>query len=191
MHSEVTFAGFGGQGVMLAGKILAHAGLDEGHEVVWLPSYGPEMRGGTAYCNVVISDKPIGSPIFAAPAAVVVMNRPSLDKFASRVKAGGLLIINSSLIDATSDRTDIAVVRVPCNEVAADLGSPKAANIVALGAYCGCTKAVTFESVKHLVKETFGHKPQLLDLNYKTLERGWQLGEEGVAAAKKKSGEKK
>ena len=187
MHNEVTFAGFGGQGVMLAGKILAHAGLDEGHEVVWLPSYGPEMRGGTAYCNVVISDKPIGSPIFAAPAAVVVMNRPSLDKFASRVKPGGLLIINSSLIEATSDRTDIAVVRVPCNEVAAELGSPKAANIVALGAYCGATQAVTIESVRHLVKDTFGAKPKLLELNYRALERGWELGAQGVAAAKKKS----
>lgn len=186
MHSEVTFAGFGGQGVMLAGKILAHAGLDEGHEVVWLPSYGPEMRGGTAYCNVVISDKPIGSPIFAAPAAVVVMNRPSLDKFGPRVKPGGLLIVNSSLIDASADRDDIVEVRVPCNEIALGFGSPKAANMAALGAYCGCTRAVTFESVKHLVKETFGHKPQLLDLNYKTLERGWQLGEQGMATAKKK-----
>jgi 2-oxoglutarate ferredoxin oxidoreductase subunit gamma len=138
---------------------------------------------------VVVADRSIGSPIIDRPASIVVMNRPSLDKFAAKVKPGGLLIINSSLIEATSDRTDIAVVRVPCNEVAADRGSPKAANIVALGAYCGCTKAVTIESLRHLVKETFGAKPKLLELNYKALERGWQLGEEGVAAAKKKQGE--
>ncbi len=177
MHREVTFAGFGGQGIMLIGKLLAHAGLDEGREVVWLPSYGPEMRGGTAYCNVVISDKPIGSPVFASPSAAVVMNRPSLDKFGPRVKAGGLLIINSSLIDVSSERTDIDVQRVPCNELALAEGTGKAANMVALGAYVGCTGAVAVETVEHLIRESFAHKPQLVEINVKALARG-------VAAAK-------
>src|SRR5512147_2169730 len=100
-QQEVMFAGFGGQGIMLIGQMLAYAGLNEGKNVVWLPSYGPEMRGGTAYCTVVVADRAIGSPIIDRLGSIAVMNRPSLDKFASRVKTGGLLIINSSLIDAT------------------------------------------------------------------------------------------
>lgn len=172
MHSEVTIAGFGGQGIMLAGKILAHAGLNEGYHVVWLPSYGPEMRGGTAYCNVVISDRPIGSPIFASPGAAVVMNRPSLDKFGPRVKKGGLLLINSSLIDVSSEREDIDVHDVPCNDIALEVGTGKAANMVALGAYVGCTKAVSMKTVQKLVKESFSHKPKVIDINLKALERG-------------------
>jgi 2-oxoglutarate ferredoxin oxidoreductase subunit gamma len=172
MHREVTFAGFGGQGILLAGKLLAHAGLDEGREVVWLPSYGPEMRGGTAYCNVVISDTPIGSPVFANPTAAVVMNRPSLDKFGPRVKAGGVLIINTSLIDVDSERTDIRVLRVPCNDLAQQEGTGKAANMVALGAYLGATQAVKLETINHLLAETFGHKPKLVDINLRALQRG-------------------
>jgi 2-oxoglutarate ferredoxin oxidoreductase subunit gamma len=184
MHREVTFAGFGGQGIMLAGKLLALAGLEEGREVVWLPSYGPEMRGGTAYCNVVVSDKPIGSPIFASPSTAVVMNRPSLDKFAPRVKKGGVLLINSSLIDVGSERTDINVHKVPCNDIAREEGTNKAANMVALGAYVGCTGAVKLDTVLKLVRENFAHKPKVIDVNLKALERGFQLGEK--ARGKKK-----
>ncbi|OGR08948.1 MAG: 2-oxoacid:ferredoxin oxidoreductase subunit gamma, partial [Deltaproteobacteria bacterium RIFOXYB12_FULL_58_9] len=139
MHSEVTIAGFGGQGIMVAGKLLALAGLEEGREVVWLPSYGPEMRGGTAYCNVVISDRPIGSPVFAAPSTALVMNLPSLDKFGPCVKKNGMLIINSSLIETSSNRDDIRICHVPCNDIALEVGNGKAANMVALGAYVGCT----------------------------------------------------
>lgn len=184
MHREVTFAGFGGQGIMLAGKLLALAGLEEGREVVWLPSYGPEMRGGTAYCNVVVSDKPIGSPIFASPSTAVVMNRPSLDKFEPRVKKGGLLLINSSLIDVSSERKDIDVHRVPCNDIAMEEGTGKAANMVALGAYVGCTGAVQLDTVQRLVRESFAHKPKVIDVNLKVLERGFSLGEK--ARGKKK-----
>jgi 2-oxoglutarate ferredoxin oxidoreductase subunit gamma len=177
MHREVTFAGFGGQGIMLAGKLLALAGLEEGREVVWLPSYGPEMRGGTAYCNVVISDRPIGSPIFASPGTAVVMNRPSLDKFGPRVKEGGRLFINSSLIDTSSDRRDITVVYVPCNEIALEEGTGKAANMVALGAYVGGTHAVCLETVLRLVEQSFQHKPKLVDVNLRALKRGYELAE--------------
>ncbi|MFH1807948.1 MAG: 2-oxoacid:acceptor oxidoreductase family protein [Pseudomonadota bacterium] len=172
MHREVTIAGFGGQGILLTGKLLAHAGLDEGREVVWLPSYGPEMRGGTAYCNVVISDQPIGSPVFQNPTAAVVMNRPSLDKFGPRVKPGGVLIINTSLIDVDTDRTDIQVHHVACNDIAMEEGTGKAANMVALGAYLGLTHAVKLETVHHLIKETFGHKPKIVDINLRALQRG-------------------
>ena len=107
MQTEVVMAGFGGQGIMLIGKLLAYAGLDEGKEVAWLPSYGPEMRGGTANCTVVLSDRAIGSPVINSPYASVVMNRPSLDRFGSDVKKNGILIINSSLIDVKSNRDDI------------------------------------------------------------------------------------
>ena len=172
MHLEVTMAGFGGQGIMLAGKLLAYAGLAEGREVVWLPSYGPEMRGGTAYCNVVVSDKPIGSPIFAAPASAVVMNRPSLDKFGPRVKKDGLLIVNSSLVDVKSERTDIDLLYVPCNEIALAVGTGKAANMVALGAFVGRTKAVGLDTVRALIAHSFEDKPKLIDINIKAFARG-------------------
>ena len=105
MQSEVMFAGFGGQGILLSAKMLAHAAMETGHEVVWIPSYGPEMRGGTAYCMVIMSDRPIGSPIVKNPQHLVAMNRPSLEKFAGQVKPGGVILVNSSLIDINSGRS--------------------------------------------------------------------------------------
>jgi len=107
MQLETFFAGFGGQGIMSIGQFLAKTGMEEGKQVVWLPSYGPEMRGGTAYCTVIISDQLIGSPIISNPQALVVLNRPSMDKFAPRVKSGGTIIVNSSLIEVTSERDDV------------------------------------------------------------------------------------
>ena len=175
MHREVTIAGFGGQGIMLMGKMLAYAGLAENREVVWLPSYGPEMRGGTAYCNVVISDKPIGSPIFAAPSAAVIMNKPSLDKFGPEVKAGGSLMINSSLIDSDFDRDDIEIFRVPCNAMAQEAGTSKAANMVALGAYIGMSEAVSIGEIEKLITQTFAHKAGVVDINIKALHQGYEM----------------
>lgn len=177
MQTEVMFAGFGGQGVMAMGQMLAYAGMEEGKNVVWLPSYGPEMRGGTAYCTVVVSDKPIGSPIIDRPASIAVLNRPSLDKFGPKVKPGGLLITNTSLIDVRSDRTDIDKLDVPANEIAIEGGTAKAANMVILGVYVGFTHAVGLESVKHMVHKQFAAKPHLIDMNLKILERGFALGE--------------
>ena len=174
MHREVTIAGFGGQGIMLMGKMLAYAGMGEGRQVVWLPSYGPEMRGGTAYCNVVISDKPIGSPIFASPSAAVIMNKPSLDKFASMVKPGGGLMINSSLIAEGCTRDDIEIFYVPCNDIANQAGTGKAANMVALGAYIGMSEAVGLGAVEKLIRETFAHKPKVVDINLTALHQGYQ-----------------
>ncbi|MCX6826215.1 MAG: 2-oxoacid:acceptor oxidoreductase family protein, partial [candidate division Zixibacteria bacterium] len=134
-QQEVTLAGFGGQGIMLAGQLLAYAGMAEGKQVVWIPSYGPEMRGGTAYCTVVVSEQRIGSPIITNPQSACVFNKPSLEKFGKLVSPGGLLLINSSLIDSVSGRTDITEYLVPANEIAMSLGNPKVINIIMLAAY--------------------------------------------------------
>jgi len=174
MTTELIVAGFGGQGVLLFGKFFALSGLKEGKEVVWIPSYGPEMRGGTCNCTVIVSDDPIGSPIIDSPNTVVVMNKPSLAKFGPRVSSDGLLLINSSLIDTTSDRTDIRIETVPANEIALELGNTKAANMVALGAYVALIKVVKFETVLGVVEENFAKKKEFLDLNLKALKRGYE-----------------
>lgn len=180
MQTEVKFAGFGGQGIMIAGKFLAEAGLEEGKEVVWIPSYGPEMRGGTAYCTVVVSDRPIGSPIINNPAHLVVMNRPSLEKFAPTVKPNGIVIVNNSLIPITSNRTDITEILVPCNQVAIELGNPKGANMVALGAYVACSKVVSLEVVETIVRHEFEKKPGFIDANIAALKRGAEIAREAM-----------
>ena len=182
-QDEVLFAGFGGQGIMLIGQMLAYAGMNEGKNVVWLPSYGPEMRGGTAYCTVVVSERDIGSPIIDRPRAAAVLNRPSLEKFGPKVRTGGLLIINTSLIDIDSDRADIAKVHVPANEIAMECGTGKAANMVVLGAYVGYTRAVAFDSLIPLVRKQFEKKPQFIDVNINVLKRGFELGAQAARQA--------
>ena len=172
MQSEIMFAGFGGQGILLIGKVLAHAAMEEGYEVAWVPSYGPEMRGGTAYCTVVISDRLIGSPIIRNPGHLVAMNRPSLEKFASTVKSGGVIFINSSIIPIDAGREDVDVIRVPIIEIAKDLGNIKAANIVALSAFVSRSKVVDFELLKKAVKDKFAQKEKLIPLNMRALEEG-------------------
>ena len=172
MQREVMFAGFGGQGILLIGKILAHAAMEEGSEVAWIPSYGPEMRGGTAYCLVVISDAAIGSPIIKKPMHLVAMNRPSLEKFAPVVKSHGVVIINSSLIPVTSGRDDVDELMLPANDMAIELGSVKVANIVALGAFVGRSKIVEFDTIKHCVKEEFAAREKLIPINMRALEAG-------------------
>ncbi|MHC5038687.1 MAG: 2-oxoacid:acceptor oxidoreductase family protein [Planctomycetota bacterium] len=180
MQKEVMFAGFGGQGIMSMGQFVAYTGMDEGKEVCWLPSYGPEMRGGTAYCYVVVSSRAIGSPIIDSPTYIVVMNRPSLDKFAPRVKPGGLLCINSSLIDVQSDRTDIDQLLVPANDIANDLGAMRSANIAMLGAFVGRTKIIGVENLKKFINNKFGKNPKVAELNMKVLDEGLTLGEAGA-----------
>jgi len=177
MQSDVIMAGFGGQGVLLIGKMLAYAGMREGKEVSWLPSYGPEMRGGTANCTVVISDRPVGSPVVQHPRAVLALNLPSLDKFESSVKPGGVLLINSSLINRDAQRDDVTVVKVPANEIANELSNSRGANMVALGAYLGATHAVSLAVVEGVVRETFAAKPTLVDVNLEALHRGYEIGE--------------
>src|SRR4030043_297362 len=134
MQTDVIFAGFGGQGVLFAGQVLAFAAMDAGHDVTWMPSYGPEMRGGTANCTVVIADEEIGSPTIKYPKAVVVMNLPSLDKFEPLVTPGGVLIVNSSLVNRDPARTDITWLMIPAQEIAETIGPRRLLNMVMLGA---------------------------------------------------------
>ena len=172
MQSEVIFAGFGGQGILLSAKILAHAAMEEGREVAWVPSYGPEMRGGTAYCTVVVSDRLIGSPIIRNPMHLVAMNRPSLEKFAAQVKPGGVILVNSSLIDINSGRSDVDELRVPVNDIAVKLGSVRSANIVALAAFVARSKIVAIDSLRACVETEFSKKKKLIPLNMAAVEEG-------------------
>jgi 2-oxoglutarate ferredoxin oxidoreductase subunit gamma len=180
MQHDMIIAGFGGQGVLLIGKMLAYAGMNQGKEVSWLPSYGPEMRGGTANCTVVISDRPVGSPVIRTPRALVAMNLPSLDKFESAVRPEGLILVNTSLINRDVSRTDVKIVGIPCNEIANELKNPRGANMVALGAFVGATGVVELERVEDLVRDTFKAKPQLVEVNLKALRQGFDLGAAAV-----------
>ena len=172
MQSEIMFAGFGGQGILLIGKILAHAAMEEGYEVAWVPSYGPEMRGGTAYCTVVIADRPIGSPIIKNPLHLVAMNGPSLEKFAPTVKKGGIIFVNSSLINFDAGRDDVDEFKVPVMELAKEVGNMRAANIVALSAFVARSKLVSMETLRECIKEEFSKKPKLIPLNMKAVDAG-------------------
>ncbi|MDM8537234.1 2-oxoacid:acceptor oxidoreductase family protein [Desulfobacterales bacterium HSG17] len=177
MQSEVMFAGFGGQGILMIGKILAQTAMNAGYEVVWIPSYGPEMRGGTAYCTVVISDRPIGSPIIKNPSHLVAMNRPSLEKFAPVVKPEGVIMLNSSLVPVRTGRDDIDELAVPATDIAKELGSVKAANIVALSAFVARSKIIDFELMKETIKEEFAAKAKFIPLNMAAVEAGKKAAE--------------
>lgn len=174
LNEKVICAGFGGQGIMLMGQLMTYAGMLEGKQVSWLPSYGPEMRGGTANCNVMISDKPIGSPVINDDATcAIVMNLPSLDKFEVNVVKNGYLLVNSSLIEKKTSRDDVHAFYIPANEIALELGNPRAANMVMLGAYIELTKAVTTDMVMKALEKTFGPaKAHLLPLNEQALKKG-------------------
>ena len=167
------FAGFGGQGVLLMGQLLAAAGMKEGKNTSWIPSYGPEMRGGTANCSVMLSDDEIDSPLVTRPTSLIVMNRPSLEKFEESVVPGGSIFVNSSMIDLKVQRTDVNAYYVPCNEIATELGNNKVANMIMLGAYIGKSKCVDIESVLEALLEKLGErKAKLIPLNREALKRG-------------------
>ncbi|MEW6624094.1 MAG: 2-oxoacid:acceptor oxidoreductase family protein [Bacillota bacterium] len=173
MLHEIIIAGFGGQGVMSMGQLLTYAGMLEGKHVSFIPSYGPEMRGGTANCAVVVSDEEIGSPIVTEPNCVIAMNLPSLKKFEPTLVPGGLLLINSSLIKEESSRKDIRVCRIAVNELAAELGNDKVANMVMLGAFLGATGVVAIDSVVESLKKVLPERRHnLIPLNKKALELG-------------------
>jgi 2-oxoglutarate ferredoxin oxidoreductase subunit gamma len=179
MQTEVIMSGFGGQGLMVIGRILAYAGLEEGKEVTWLPSYGPEMRGGTANCTVVVGDQPIGSPLISSPKAAIVMNQPSLEKFAPMLKKNGLLVVNSSMIPVNSDRKDIRCFRIKANDIAMELGSRRSANLVMLGAYIGLEEVVSHKTILKTIEKAFAKKKQFLDVNRKTFMKGYELAKAG------------
>ncbi len=173
MNKEMIFAGFGGQGVMLMGQILAYAGMLEGQQVSWFPAYGPEMRGGTANCSIIIGDEPVGTPIVTEPSVVVAMNLPSLDKFEPMLPVGGTLLINSSLIDRKPHRTDVKTHYVPCNDIAQELGNLKVANMVMVGAIIAASGVVNIDSViTVLAKKIFKNKPKVMPINEQAIRRG-------------------
>lgn len=178
MQIEAKFAGFGGQGIMVAGKFLAEAGLEEGKQVIWIPSYGPEMRGGTAYCTVVISDHPIGSPVINNPIHLIAMNRPSLEKFGPMVRKGGIVITNSSLIHITTERDDITEILVPCNDIANELNNRRGPNMVALGAYVAASGAVGLDTTEQIIRREFASKPEFIEINVEAMKRGAEAARE-------------
>ena len=173
MNYEIILAGFGGQGVLFAGKVMAYAGLLDGKEVSWLPSYGPEMRGGTANCSVCISDKPVGSPLILEPNVLLAMNTPSFDKFIDTVQADGTVVVDSSMVDVTTDRTDINVFYVPATELATENSLNGMANIILLGKIIKETEMFTLEEIKAgLEKSIPPRKSDLLDANMKAIKIG-------------------
>lgn len=174
---KIICAGFGGQGVMSMGRLLAYTGMLNGLEVSWLPSYGPEMRGGTANCHVIVSPHAVGSPVIAQDAtAALVMNLPSLRKFEHELVANGLLVVNTSLIAAKTERTDLRVVDVPANQIANELGNLKIANMVMLGAFLAATGLFSVDQTTEALGKVFGPKKgDMLPLNREALERGYAL----------------
>ena len=176
MQKEIIIAGFGGQGVLFGGQVLAYAAMDTGKQVTWIPSYGPEMRGGTANCTVVIADDEIGSPLVKNPPLAIALNLPSFDKYESLIQTGGTLVVNQSMVDRGPKRDDIKVIPIPCNEIAEEIGDRKLLNMVAVGALL---TALPELAIKDLEKALEAHLPakhkNLLPKNYEALKRGFEL----------------
>jgi 2-oxoglutarate ferredoxin oxidoreductase subunit gamma len=172
---KTLFAGFGGQGVMSMGLSLAEAAMLEGKNVTYLPAYGAEVRGGTANCTVVVSDDEIASPVASSPEFVVAMNQPSAVKFQHHIQSGGLFFLNSSLVEADIIRGDIEIVRVAANKIAEDLGSPKSANMIMLGAFIKKSGLVEMKSVMESLKRILSTKKKLIEINEKALSAGYNL----------------
>ena len=178
MKNEYIFAGFGGQGMLLIGKFLAMACMMDGKHVSWLPSYGPEMRGGTANCSVIVSDQPVASPLVDKADVVIAMNRPSLDKFESHVKPGGTLVINSSIIDRKAERTDVNVVYCDANKIAESVGNPKGANVAILGALLEKSPVCSVDTMVEAIRIELGaKKAKFLEGNKKALVAGMEAAQ--------------
>ena len=173
MHEEIIFSGFGGQGALFAGQLLTYAALDEGRQVTWIPSYGPEMRGGTAHCVVIISDEPIGSPLTRNPTVAVVLNPASMDKYEPLVRPGGILVVNSSLVQRPATRNDITVVTIPANDIAREVGDVRMANAVLLGALLAVKEMVKPASIQKAMDEHIpAAKARFIEPNKQALQRG-------------------
>jgi 2-oxoglutarate ferredoxin oxidoreductase subunit gamma len=180
MHEEVIISGFGGQGALFAGQLLTYAGMDQGHQVTWIPSYGPEMRGGTAHCTVILSDSPIGSPIIRNPTVAVVMNPASMDKYEPLVRAGGVLVANSTLVRTRSERNDISAVYIPANDLAAELGNAKMANVVLLGALLATRQILPIEALKQAMQDHIPERrKRIIEPNKQALDRGIEYVRQG------------
>ena len=182
MQKEIIIAGFGGQGVLFSGQIIAYSAMDAGKEVTWIPSYGPEMRGGTANCTVVIADHEIGSPLVKNPPLAIALNLPSFDKYEESLATGGTLIVNQSMVDRDAKRGDINVIFVPCNEIAEEIGNKKLMNMVAVGALLTVLPEITLQDVEKALE---GHLParhkHLLPQNFEALRRGFEAAQRVLA----------
>ncbi len=184
MKAEIIISGFGGQGALFAGQLLAYAALEKDLHVTWFPSYGPEMRGGTAHCIVIISDEEIGSPVVKKPSAAIVMNIPSLEKYEPLIQEGGLLVVNSSLVDRVPERTDIDVISINANEIAEELGEVRMANLVLTGAMVNRIGILTLDDLKRALKNHIPeHRRNLLEANYSAIDRGASLSHAEVEPA--------
>ncbi len=180
-ETSIVVAGFGGQGVLLAGQLLAYAGMDAGRHVTWIPSYGPEMRGGTAHCTVIISDEPIGSPVVARPDVVIALNQPSFVKYKPLLKEGGLLVGNGNLVTAVSSRSDIETLFVPLNELAEKHGSNKMVNVTAVGALLARRPVLSLEVVAQALRDHLpARKAHLLEQNLLVLQAGHDFAMQGA-----------
>jgi 2-oxoglutarate ferredoxin oxidoreductase subunit gamma len=178
MQKEIIIAGFGGQGVLFGGQVLAYAAMDTGKEVTWIPSYGPEMRGGTANCTVVIADDEIGSPLVKNPPLAVALNLPSFDKYESLLAPGGTLIVNQSMVDRAAKRDDIHIIFIPCNEIAEEIGDKRLLNMVAVGALLTALPELTIKDVgKALEAHLPARHKHLLPKNYEALKRGYETAQ--------------
>ncbi|GAB4033069.1 MAG: 2-oxoacid:acceptor oxidoreductase family protein [Elusimicrobiota bacterium] len=176
MYQGIRISGFGGQGVISAGVLLAYTGILENKNVSFFPSYGAEMRGGTANCSVVIASEEVDTPIVSSPDTVIVLNEPSLAKFGSMVKPNGILIVNTSLIKTEPSRKDVKIIKVPCNEIADKLGNAKVMNMVALGVFAKATGAVSLSAIARALPKVYKKlKPEVIELNVKALEEGAKL----------------
>lgn len=175
MLIKTIFAGFGGQGVLSMGLNLAQAGMVEGRQVTYLPAYGAEVRGGTANCTVAISDEEIASPVASSPDFVVAMNQPSLVRFQNQIRSGGILFINSSIVEAKIFRGDIEIVEVPASRMADEMKSPKSANMIMLGAFVRKTGLVLLSTLVQGLESTMKGKPKLIDINKRALEAGYSF----------------
>jgi len=177
METSIILSGFGGQGALFAGQILAYAAMDDGHHVTWFPSYGPEMRGGTAHCTVIISDEPVGAPVIARPNIAVVFNGPSFEKYEPLVVPGGLLVVNSSICSQRSTRTDIDKVYVPANGIAEEFGSSKMLNMATLGAMLAQRPVLSLDALEQSLKDHLpSNKAHMLGNNLQVLCRGHEIG---------------
>lgn len=182
MQHATIFGGFGGQGLLFAGHVLAEAAVIEGRTVSWMPSYGPEMRGGTASCTVIVADRPIGSPIVDAADSVVALNPPSLAKFESLLVPGGLLIVNASLIEAEPQRQDVEVAAVPCSALALEAGDDRFVSVVALGALLARRPIVSPDSIAQALRVVVGDHPALVAADIAAFHRGFEAALSTVSA---------
>ncbi|MBI4800117.1 MAG: 2-oxoacid:acceptor oxidoreductase family protein [Desulfarculus sp.] len=185
MTIKSVFAGFGGQGVLMMGYMLALTAMRQGKNVTYLPSYGAEVRGGTANCTVVVSDDEIASPVASSPDIAVVMNNPSLLKYANLVRSGGIMLVNSTLVGSVVNRQDLNVVKVPATDLAHELGEDRSANVVMMGAFAQATGVLSLEAFSEALADTnLGKKPKVLELNRRALQVGAQSARQALEAAK-------